>query len=287
MRNSKSETVSDLVMSDDFVFIDLKLDWSFKYMFGSKGCEDNLLVLLDSILPEKHITSVELSTQEQMGDRKDSKKVVYDISCTSPQGDFVVEMQYAPKDDFGDRMIYYSGFPIRDQVRRSDSSYRFNDVYMIGILNFEINRGKEAITHYSIRSEENPQELLSKHLHYVTVELPKLPKELSENPERGEGMLYLLANQENLKEIPESLKSRGLENIIEKSILASMDNLTREEYFAIYKKEKDRRCEMATAIRMGRDEGRIEDARNLKALGVSAEIIEKATGLTREQIEAL
>jgi predicted transposase YdaD len=37
----------------------------------------------------------------------------------------------------------------------------------------------------------------------------------------------------------------------------------------------------------GRLKGRVEDARNFKALGVSVDIISKATGLPPEEIEKL
>lgn len=95
----------------------------------------------------------------------------------------------------------------------------------------------------------------------------------------------------HLQNQQESVPKLRLEKIIEKSIFASMDETTREEYFAIYKREKDRRCEMATATRIGREEGernaRIEAAKSLKSFGIDPDVIAKSTRLSKEQIESL
>ena len=50
------------------VFVDLKNDYAFKFVFATPGHEEALLQLVNCILPEKDIVSVRLSAQEQMGD---------------------------------------------------------------------------------------------------------------------------------------------------------------------------------------------------------------------------
>ena len=65
----------------------------------------------------------------------------------------------------------------------------------------------------------------------------------------------------------------------DESIKVYRDNLVTLE-FAEQKGRKEGREE-------GREEGKEETARNLKQMGVSLEIISKATGLSIEQIEAL
>ena len=68
-------------LKDDIVFVDLKIDYAFKLIFGTPGNEDLLLLLLDSILPEKHIRSVELASTDQVGDSPLGRKSIYDIRC--------------------------------------------------------------------------------------------------------------------------------------------------------------------------------------------------------------
>ena len=58
----------------EFKFIDLRIDWAFKYVYGSPGNEDLLLSLIDAILPEKHIRKVELRQQEQIPDNHKQRR---------------------------------------------------------------------------------------------------------------------------------------------------------------------------------------------------------------------
>ncbi|MBR5695867.1 MAG: hypothetical protein IKX43_06525 [Paludibacteraceae bacterium] len=72
-------------------------------------------------------------------------------------------------------------------------------------------------------------------------------------------------------------------------------NMDRAEYEESLKVFWDFSNVLSTAERKGRAEGRAEgerneklrSAKNLKALGVDAETISKATGLTKDEIESL
>ena len=87
-------------------FIDLKIDYSFKRVFGTEGNEDLLLMLINSILPEKNICSVRLGSQERTGDNSMQHKAIFDIYCTTSDGEsLIIEMQYRSRDDMADRMF--------------------------------------------------------------------------------------------------------------------------------------------------------------------------------------
>ena len=74
-------------------------------------------MLVDSILPEKHIRSVMLGPQEQEPDREDAQTGIYDIHCETDDGSsLTIEMQVCPQTDFNDRMVFYSSFPFRNRV---------------------------------------------------------------------------------------------------------------------------------------------------------------------------
>ena len=75
-------------------YIDLKFDFAFKTVFGTPGNEDLLKMLINSILPEKHVQSVELGPQEQQGDSYESKRIIYDIRCQTEYGPINIEMQF-------------------------------------------------------------------------------------------------------------------------------------------------------------------------------------------------
>lgn len=57
-----------LVLQQEIVFTDPTLDGEFKRLFATPGNEDLLLMLIDSIIPERQITSVTLGNQENYGD---------------------------------------------------------------------------------------------------------------------------------------------------------------------------------------------------------------------------
>ena len=77
----------------EFKFIDLRIDWAFKYVYGSRGNEDLLLNLIDAILPEKHISKVELREQEQIPDSRKQRRSVFDVNCTTQSGEsLIIEM---------------------------------------------------------------------------------------------------------------------------------------------------------------------------------------------------
>jgi len=67
----------------------------------------------------------------------------------------------------------------------------------------------------------------------------------------------------------------------------SADEKVRAEYNARQKAWMDRQSQFDGYFKEGKAEGKAEDARNLKALGVSTDIIAKAIGLSPEEIAKL
>ncbi|MBO4561504.1 MAG: Rpn family recombination-promoting nuclease/putative transposase, partial [Bacteroidaceae bacterium] len=104
-------------------YIDLKFDFAFKTVFGTPGNEDLLKMLLDSILPEKHIKSVKLGPQEQQGDSFESKRVIYDIRCETEYGPINIEMQFGERDEFSHRMVYYASRAVSKCVQKGIDDY--------------------------------------------------------------------------------------------------------------------------------------------------------------------
>ena len=297
----------------NITFVDLRLDYAFKLVFGKKGNEDLLLKLVDSILPEKHITSVILSDPEQEGLRPTSRNAIFDIYCQTSEGeDLTIEMQYKSQDDFNQRMVFYSSFPIQNGIPKGkgdDSmqlTYSFPPVYMIAITNFIMPRVKKnpnLINQYVISNKDDITQVLTDTVTYVTVELPKFGKSLGELKSLTDFMLYAIKNMGKMKEMPEVYRGSGLEKMFELCKFASMMTYEQRQYLAEYMAKLDERSRLASAMihgeekgeargrEEGREEGRkeaaIEYARKLKQLGVKEDIIIQATEITKEQFDAL
>ena len=243
-------------------FIDLKIDYSFKRVFGTEGNEDLLLMLINSILPEKNICSVRLGSQERTGDNSMQHKAIFDIYCTTSDGEsLIIEMQYRSRDDMADRMLYYSGFPIRDSLKPGVDDFRGNPVYIIEILNYLLPnefQTPDAINHYSIRNDIHTQIQFTGRLNFVSVELPKFNKQLPELSTLTEKIMYCLRYQDTFTSVPEELSCQELDKMFKISNFAAMDYNEQTEYLQEFLAEIDARSAMRYAKEQAQKEGRAE-----------------------------
>ena len=301
-------------------FIDLKMDYAFKIVFGTPGHEDMLLLLLNGLMPEKHIKSAQLGPQEQKSDREDAKDGIYDILCTTDDGSsLTIEMQVCAQADFNDRMVFYSSFPIRDHVgqgmflkngKMQHGKYKLPPIYTIGILDFELEGVKKSnriIRHFSIREDEDDKAPFTDSIHYVTVELPKFNKVLSNLSSTQDFILYLIQNIGTMEEIPKEFLGKGFDRILESCMFANMDKETQIKYMHILMADRDRAGQLDYARNQGLEEGeakgraegeakgraegeaksRAQIAAAMKAKGYPTQEIAEMTGLTQEQIAEL
>lgn len=301
----------------DITFIDLKRDFVFKWVFGTEGHEELLLLLIDSILPEKHIRHVMLGAQEQEPDREDAQGGIYDIYCVTDDGSsLTIEMQVCSQEDFNDRMVFYSSFSIRNKVgkgtkeqydknlllddeeldskQKTKIRYKLPPIYVIGIVNFElsgINKSDDIIRHFSIREDKGNKGQFTDSIHYVTVELPKFIKKRSELKSKQDFMLYALKNTDKMKEIPKEFMGKGFDKLFEVCSFANMTEDMQLKYVRKMMAEWDREGQLATAVMTGEKKGHAEActeiAKRMKADGFELHVISEITGLTSEQIKAL
>ena len=285
-------------------FIDLKRDFAFKWAFGTPGHEDLLLLLLRGLLPEKHIKSAQLGPQEQKPDREDAQGGIFDIYCETDDGSsLTIEMQICPHDDFNDRMVFYSSFPIRNRVGQGVDNqdklssylrYKLPPIYTIGILDFElqgVNKSDRVIRHFSIREDDDNNSQFTDSIHYITVKLPKFKKETSELTSFQDFVLYTIKNMGALKSMPKEFSGKGLDKIFETCMFAHMNEDMQMKYVRQLMARWDRESQIATAVAHGKAEGRAEGisdtAKSMKAEGIPVDVISKCTGLSSEEIAAL
>lgn len=293
--NAEREDLLEKAQRYGIRYIDLKLDFAFKCVFGTEGHEDLLLMLIDSILPEKHIVSVKLGSQEQQGDRPDSRRSIYDIHCITESGAHVtVEMQCNAKSDFNNRMVFYSGYTLRNSITRGEEGFDFPEIYVIGILDFllsGVKENSEVVNHYSLRNDRDDGIMLTDSLHYVTIELPKFNKKLNELDSTLDRLLYLFRYLGTMDDIPSELIGKNLEGLFELTKFANMTQELQDKYFREFMYEMDQKSALRTARNSGIAEGKaIGEARVIKAMkakGLDTELISEITGLETEQIEKL
>lgn len=287
-------------------YINFYTDFAFKKIFGTEANKDLLISFLNCLLElkdGKEITDLTYMNSEQLGESAGERRAIYDVYCKTAAGErFIVEMQKAEQDHFIDRSIYYSSFAIREQsqkgaVDRKLWDYSLSPVYVVGILNFEMDetmeRADKVMTRVKLKDDENRD--FSNKLNFIFLEMPKFRKVETELETLMDKWLYVIKNLYQLESKPASLTEGIFRKLFDVAEIAAFTKEERYDYEESLKNFRDLYNTISTAEKKGRAEGRAEgekeerlrNAKNFKQLGVDLETIAKATGLSVEEIEKL
>ena len=161
---------------------------------------------------------------------------------------------------------------------------------MIGILDFElsgIDKSGEVIRHFSIREDDGERNQFTDSIHYVTVELPKFNKNLSELESKLDYMLYAIKYTNKMKEMPKEFSGKGFEKLFEVCSFANMSEDMQMKYVRKMMAEWDREGQLATATIAGETKGVMKTAKAMKEKGLDPALISDITGLSQKQIEEI
>lgn len=121
--------------------------------------------------------------------------------------------------------------------------------------------------------------------------MPKFNKTEDELKTMFDKWLFVLRNLSSLLERPRSLQNRVFDRLFEAAEIAKFTKTELSEYWDSLKNFRDWYSVISTAEKKGREEGlkeaNLNNARNLKKLGVAVDIISQATGLTPEEVEQI
>jgi predicted transposase/invertase (TIGR01784 family) len=283
-------------------YINPYTDFGFKKLFGTEMNKDLLISFLNALFnnSEQEIEDVQYLNSENLGDGYGDRRSVFDVYCKTTTGSrFIVEMQKAEQAYFKDRSLYYSTFAIREQaVKGQKWDYRLDDVYTVGVLNFTFPGDEYPVEKF--RHEIKLKDIEDNHVFYdkltfVYLEMPKFNKTEDELLTMFDKWMFVLRNLSRLLDRPQALQDRIFDKLFRQAEIAQYSEEERRQYEASQKEYWDYTSTMDTAYRKGekkgREEGRAEEknaiARSLKSLGISSDDINKATGLTKEEIERL
>ena len=125
----------------------------------------------------------------------------------------------------------------------------------------------------------------------IFAELARFDRELGECENDLERMLYVIKNGWRLQNQPVELRKELFKRLLDACEIAAFDEEKRIQYDRDMYDERRRNGELATAKRLGREEGReeakLEAAKKFKELGVDIETIVQATGLSVDVVEGL
>ena len=274
-------------------YINPYTDFGFKKLFGTELNKDLLISFLNALLNgEQEITDLTYLNSEHLGDGYSDRRAVFDVYCQLADGKkFIVEMQKAEQAYFKDRSIYYSTFPIREQAPKGTKwDYHLEDVYTVGILNFVFPDNEypaDSFVHEIKLTDVEDKHVFYDKLTFIYLEMPKFNKTEDELLTMFDKWMFALQNLSRLLERPKALQERIFTYLFEQAEIARFTPQERREYQESIKDYWDNYSIMETSFNKGKAEANRENARKMKELGISVEIISQVTGLTINEVDIL
>ena len=281
-------------------YINPRTDFGFKRIFGSEFNKELLISFLNALFRgEQVVKEVTYLNAEQLGDRPDARRAIFDVYCTNDKDEkFIVEMQNVYQEFFKDRTIYYSTFPIREQAPKGEWDFHLNAVYTIGLLNFNFAEGLDEAHHWHHEvklMEVDTKKVFYDKLTYVYVEIPKFNKKEEDLDTMFDKWMYVLKNLSALMERPAKLQERVFTRLFEQAEIAKFS----PQELMQYEESMDAYRDIVNAINTakkdsyaeGREDGReqrnLELAKMMKEKGIATKDICEMTGLCEEQVTHL
>lgn len=297
-------------------YINPQTDFGFKRLFGSEFNKEILISFLNALLAgEQNVKDVTYLNSEQLGDRMDSRRAIFDVYCENDKGEkFIVEMQNAYQEFFKDRTVFYSTYPIREQAKKGDWDYHLDSVYTIGLLNFIFEDKEEDRNtwHHEVKlMDVVKKQVFYDKLTFIYVEIPKFNKQPDELVTMFDKWMYVLKNLSNLMSRPPALQERVFTRLFEQAEIARFSsqelklyedsvNAYRDIVNAIKTAQKDSFAEgkaegiaegkaqgIAEGKAQGADEQKIKMAQVMLNAGESVEKIALHTGLDLDDISQI
>ena len=274
-------------------YINPLTDFGFKKLFGTEINKDLLIDFLNEILPRnKKIKELAYSSTDKTGATKKDRKAIFDLYCTSPEGDkFIVEMQKAKQTYFKDRSVFYATFPIQEQAEKGDWNFKLSPVYSIGILDFKFDEesleDENISLHHIIELKNQKGEVFYDKLKFVYLELPKFTKKIEDLTTHYEKWLYVLRHLSDLQERPKALQERVFRKLFRAAEIANFTKEEKDAYEESLKHYRDIKNVVDTSKAEGRLEESDENVKNGIIKGYANEIIADITGRSLDDIQRI
>ena len=296
-------------------FIDPRIDFAFRKIFGSEETKEVLKSFVEAVLGlegDKKLKEIHIADPYQLPKLQLLKITILDVKCTDHRGiTYLVEMQIKRTEAFLKRVQYNLAKSYSGQITSGADFPKLNQVIGITITDFTL---FPRFSHYhschTTRETLTNEEYLSDIVYYF-LELSKFDKKEKELVNSIDKWSYFLKMAGELEEIPEALKEPPYKTAFE---VAMVSRMTRDEYelydnAAMQITDHKGSLEFAhkegfqEGMEKGKEEGRekgreegmekgmerksVEIANNLIKLNMPLEQISQVTGLPIEEIEKL
>jgi len=270
-------------------------DYGFARLFGSEANKDLLISLVNTLFKATGepwvIVDLNYEDTASRGVYINPYKGRIDASCKTSTGEnLIVEVQNIIKPFYKNRDDYFNSYPIMELVKRDDWNLDVQGIYMVGLLNCRLwacGYAEDDFCHTDTFNDIGANHPLFNKMRTIFLEVPKFQKTEAELETMFDKWMFVLKNLPRLQDRPAALQEPVFKKLFEQAEVA---NFSKNELYAYHdsiKNFRDINICFDTARAMAYTEERKRIARNLKADGMSNELIKEATGLTDKEISEL
>lgn len=279
--------------------IDLKIDYAFKWTFGSQSRIKNLRSLLEHTLQSRLRGPIHnLTILNPIQDREfaDGKLSVLDILAQDASGVlYHIEMQIVAYPELPKRFLFYTARTFVSQLEGGQEYEELEPTISIFFVNSTLFPNLPGYHHCFKMSEPTSGQVFCDDIEMHLIELPKFKKRLDELQDGLDQWIYLIKNSAdldpnhppvefNVPEVSGSLKDLRMlsQSKIERYRYLSREKAIRDE---IWKRNLAAR-EIAASLEKGLEEGR-EQMRRCAKLAAQINSMELKLGRTLSPIDDL
>ncbi len=276
-----------------------KIDFAFKEIMADEKARTGFLSAVLHLKPED-IKETRILNSYLRKIHEDDKQGILDVRILmNDNTEIDTEIQLSELKVWADRSLFYVSKMYTEQIEQGQKYDVLKKCVNISILDFILFKDEtEFYSCFHIR-EDTRNFLYTDKMEFHVIELPKLPEELKEDYTELE-LWAKFINAERKEEFDMlAEKNPYIDSAYKQLQVISQDKQKRLEYEAREKAVRDYNQGLYEAeqrgieigeqrgIEIGEQRGRDAIAKNMVALGLSAETIAQATGMQIEQILAI
>jgi len=279
----------------------ISFDWAMKKILRQKAN----FVILEGFLSELlkfDVQIIEILESEANQEEESDKFNRVDLLAKDEKENLIlVEIQYNDEIDYFQRMLYGASKLITQYMSKGRGYSKVKKVYSINIVYFALGQGEDYVYHgktefRGLHTNDilTPSEIQKKDFNiesisdiypeYYILRINQF-NDIAKNT--LDEWIYFLKNEE----IESNFKAKGLNEAKDTLDVLKLKPEERAIYERKVENQRYRESLLYTAEKKGREEGKeeakIEIAKNLLSSGVDIELIMQSTGLSRKEIESL
>jgi hypothetical protein len=273
-------------MSEKENTITLKNDYLFKRLLGAEENKPILQNFIECVLniPHEEIEGIELLDKELKKDQLDDKTGILDVKVRLKDKTVIdIEIQALWDDSFVNRTLFYWAKIYIEEFKSGEDYIELHKCITINIVGKGFNLSNKVHSKYILK-EQDSNELLTDviEIHFLNLEKARELRDIS-NPL----IRWLLFIDTNSKEERSMLAKNSpvLKILNEKVDVLNLTPTEKKLYESRMILKSDIVSISNSQFKKGREEGFLTTAKRMKKANFDVSVIQKITGLSKEEIE--